>query len=104
MPGHQKLAPGREFYELLVLNQVSHACTSKLAPGVSSGRLGVTLHWAPGRAALGAWVSNSSGATFPGLFQAQINCQPKIFIYQNEAPDGIEHDLVKEILKDAKAS
>ncbi|MED6226881.1 hypothetical protein PIB30_108115, partial [Stylosanthes scabra] len=40
-PGHQKLAPGREFYELLVLNQVSHACTSKLAPGVSSRRLGL---------------------------------------------------------------
>ncbi|MED6171179.1 hypothetical protein PIB30_038327 [Stylosanthes scabra] len=41
MPGHQKLAPGREFYELLVLNQVSHACTSKLALDVSSRRLGL---------------------------------------------------------------
>ncbi|MED6214982.1 hypothetical protein PIB30_108745, partial [Stylosanthes scabra] len=40
-PGHQKLAPGRDFYEFLVLSQVSHACTSKLAPGVSSGRLGL---------------------------------------------------------------
>ncbi|MED6185508.1 hypothetical protein PIB30_057798 [Stylosanthes scabra] len=49
-----------------------------LALGAEYGRLG---------AGLGAWASNSSAATFSGLFQAQINCKPETFIYQIEAPD-----------------
>ncbi|MED6149215.1 hypothetical protein PIB30_060369, partial [Stylosanthes scabra] len=75
-PRHQKLAPGRDFYELLVLSQVSQACTSKLAPGVSSRRLGLVcsrLGMSEAESGLlgmilGAWASSSSAATFPGLF------------------------------------
>ncbi|MED6184446.1 hypothetical protein PIB30_047510 [Stylosanthes scabra] len=111
MPRHKKLAPGlptprrgclalgHQFWRLCMTLGVLLTQFWSATPGRWFWHLGVKT----GRLAsadgclgaglgawvlfLGAWASSSAAATFPGLFQTQINCQPYTFIYQIEAPD-----------------
>ncbi|MED6116050.1 hypothetical protein PIB30_096498, partial [Stylosanthes scabra] len=91
---------------------VSHACTSKLAPGVSSGRLGLVCSRLGMSEAESGRLGADSGRLGVQLFCCNFprvvlgsNQLSTIDIYiPNRSPGGIEYDLVKEILKDAKAS